>query len=131
MTLMSLKKCCIHCIFTSFLADNREEYLLQARLFFHVLHFCRREQFFQICKRAIGDDFAFMQNGNSIRELLGFIQILRGQEYRRAAVGKLFDGFPNLEARFGVKPGRWFVEENDLRFPDQAHGDVKPAAHTA
>jgi hypothetical protein len=48
--------------------------------------------------------------------LLGFIQLLRRQKYRRAIGGELFDSLPNLDARLGVKPGGRLVEENDLRF---------------
>src|SRR5664280_324806 len=133
MTLMSLKKYCLVASILLFLllADDCEKDLLQAWLFFNILHLCGREQLFQVCERAIGDNPALMQNGNLIGKLFRFLQILRGQEYRRAIIGKLFDSLPNLDARLGVKPGGRLVEENDLRFSYQAHGDVEPAAHTS
>ncbi|MNV94342.1 hypothetical protein D3C71_1891270 [compost metagenome] len=65
-----------------------------------------------------------------ICKLLGFFQILRGQEYRRAIIRKLFDCLPNLVASFGVKPGGRLIEKNKLRFSHKAHGNVEPAAHT-
>ena len=70
---------------------------------------------------------ASMQNG----KLLGFLQILRGQENRRAIISKLFDSLPNLNASFRVKSGGRLVEKDKLRFSHKAHGDVEPAAHTA
>src|SRR5664280_2608321 len=97
MTLMSLKKYCLVASMLLFLllADDCEEDLLQAWLFFNILHLCGREQLFQICKRAVRNNPALMQNGNSIGKLLGLLQILRGQEHRRAIIGKLFDSLPN------------------------------------
>src|SRR6266496_4159080 len=114
-----------------FLTDNREEYFLQARLFFNIFHLCGREQLFKLRECPVGDDPALMQNGNSIGKLFSLVQILCGQEYRRAIIGKLFDNLPNLDARLGVKPGGWLVKKNDLRFSYKTHGDVEPAAHPA
>ena len=72
-----------------------------------------------------------MQNGNSIGKLLGLFQILSGQKYRRAAFRKFLNNLPNLVARLGIKAVGRLVEENDLRFSYQAHGEVELAAHTA
>ena len=58
-----------------------------------------------------------MQNGNPIGKLFSFLQILRGQEYRRAVGSKFFDGLPDLEACLGVKPVGRLVKKNELRFP--------------
>src|SRR5688572_25739857 len=81
-TPMSLKTCLFIVPFSPF-TDDGEEYLLQGRLFFHILHLGGREQLFQVRERAVGDNFPFMQNGNPIGELFRLIQILRGQKYRR------------------------------------------------
>ncbi len=79
------EKVFIHCYLFLLFTDDCEEYLLQCRLFFHILHLCGREQLFQFRERAVGDNPALMQNGNSIGKLFSLLQILRGQEYRRAA----------------------------------------------
>ena len=42
-------------------------------MFFHILHLCGREQLFQIRECAVGDNFPFMQNGNSVGELFRFL----------------------------------------------------------
>src|SRR3546814_17155332 len=72
-----------------------------------------------------------MQNGNSIRKLFGFLQILGCQEYSRAISSKLFDDLPNLDTRFRIKTGGRFVKKNKRRVPDQTRGNVKTTTHTA
>ena len=72
-----------------------------------------------------------VQDGDPVRELFGFVEILRGQQDRRAAAGELLDGFPDLEPALRVESGRRLVEEDDRGRTDQAHGDVEPAGHAA
>src|SRR5690554_783754 len=111
--------------------DNCKEYFLQARLFFNILHLCWWKQFLQLRERTVSDNFPFMKNGNSISKLFSFLQILRGQEYRRTTACKFLDNLPDLDACLGIKPGGWLIEENKLRLSDKTHGDIEPATHTA
>ena len=110
-------------------ADDREENF-QCRSLLNVLHFRRREHRFEFGKRTGRDDFPLCRM--AIRSAsASFLQVLGRQQDGRAAAGKLLDGIPNFNSRFGVKPCRRFVEKNDGWRPDQAHGDVNPALHPA
>lgn len=57
------------------------------------------------CFLTVSIYFPFVQNGDLVGKMLGFLQILCGQEYGRAVIGKFFHSLPNLDARLGVKPG--------------------------
>ena len=97
-------------------ADDREENFLQCRSL-NVLHFRRREHRFEFGKRTGRDDFSAMQDGDTVRQSLSFLQVLGRQQDGRAAAGKLLDGIPNFNSRFGVKPCRRFVEKMTAGVP--------------
>src|SRR3546814_11922360 len=71
-----------------------------------------------------------MQNGNSIRKLFGFLQILGCQEYSRVISSKLFVDLPNLDTSFRIKTGGGFVKKTKRSAHDKTHGNVNPTTHT-
>ncbi|WP_425519860.1 hypothetical protein [Streptomyces yatensis] len=70
-----------------------------------------------------------MKDRDPVRQLLGLVQILRGEQHGRSVAGELLRRIPHLDARLGVKTGRRLVQEYHRRIPDEAHSDVQPAAH--
>src|SRR4030095_16418565 len=83
-------------------ADDGEEALLQGRLLLDVLDGGRREQLLELGQGAVGDDPALVQDRDPVGELFGLVQVLGGQQHRRALPGELLDRLPHLEARLGV-----------------------------
>jgi hypothetical protein len=80
---------------------------------------------------AFGDEGAVVQHGDAVGELVGFVEILRGQQDRDPVGGQASDDLPHGLAASRVEPGGGFVEEDDPWSPDQGHGQVEPAAHPA
>ena len=63
---------------------------------------------------ALGDDLARVDDPDPVGELVGLLQVLRGEEDRRALVVQLLDLLPDRLARDGVEAGGRLVEEEDL-----------------
>lgn len=91
----------------------------------------RREEGRKFGEGAVGDDATLVQDRDPVGELLGLLEVLRGQQHRGARFGELLDGLPDLNAGLRVQPGRGFVQEEDWRVTDQAHRDVESAPHSA
>jgi hypothetical protein len=72
-----------------------------------------------------------MQDRDPVGQLFCLVEVLGGEQHGRAHPGQVLHGGPHLEAGLRVEPGGRLVEEDDRRVPDQAHGDVQPAAHPA
>ena len=72
-----------------------------------------------------------MQDRDPVGELLGLLEVLRGQQHRGTRVGELLDGLPDLNAGLRVQPCRGFVQEEHRGVTDQAHRDVETAPHPA
>ena len=72
-----------------------------------------------------------MKNGDPICELLSLVEILRGEQNGGPLLGELLNDLPHVDARFGVEPRGRLIEEDHLRLPDQAHGDVQATAHAS
>jgi hypothetical protein len=86
---------------------------------------------FQLVGRALRDDPAAVEDGDPIGELVGLVEVLRGQEDGDAAGREIADAVPHLAAAARVEPGGGLVEEDHLRRPDQRHGQVEAPAHSA
>ena len=81
--------------------------------------------------RALGDDPAVVQHRDPVGQLVGLVQVLRGQEDRHAAGHELADDLPHGAAAARVQPGGRLVEEDQPRVADQGHGQVEAAPHAA
>ena len=62
---------------------------------------------------------------------VGFLEVLRGQQDRRAVTDQLLDGDPQGLAALGVQARRRLVEEEDGRIRHQGRGQVQPPPHAS
>src|SRR5687767_574204 len=104
-------------------ADDREEDVFETRLLLDVLDLGGREQLLELGEGAVRDDPALVQDRDPVREVLGLVQVLRGEQHRGALAGELSDGLPDLDPRLWIEPRRRLVEEQHRRVADQAHRD--------
>lgn len=90
-----------------------------------------RDQALELLRGAFGDHLAAIDQRDPVGQLVGLLQILRGEEDGGAARDQLADQPPDRATAARVEPGGRLVEEKHLRVADQAHRDVEPAAHAA
>ena len=86
--------------------DEREEDVFEARLLLDVLHLGRRHQRLELGERAVHEDPALVEDRDPVGELLGLVEVLRGEQDRGAAAGELADGLPHLQASLRGR-ARW------------------------
>jgi len=80
----------------------------------------------QLRRSALGDHLARCQHADSVRQVFGFVEIVRREEHRDAVVAQCFDQIPRLPARCGVKTGGRLVEKKQIRTPDDAQCQIDP-----
>ncbi len=68
---------------------------------------------------------------NLMGKVIGFLQVLGGQQRRRALGRQITDHLPHREASTRIKTGRWLVQEEDRWRDDQAGRQVEPPAHAS
>ena len=68
---------------------------------------------------------------DAVGELVGLLEVLRGEEHGRALGVQLRDLLPDRLAADRVEAGRRLVEEEHLGLVDERRGEVEPAAHPA
>jgi hypothetical protein len=81
--------------------------------------------------RALGDDPPVVDDRDPAGEPVGLVQVLRGQQDRRAVRDDRPDDVPDLAAAAWVQPGRGLVQEQQLRRVEDARGKVQPPPHAA
>src|SRR6266540_4526628 len=91
--------------------DDGEEDVLKGRLLLDVLDLGGREELLQLGEGAVGDDPALVEDRDPVGELFGLVQVLRGEQHRRALPGELFDAVPHFDASLRVEPGGRLVQE--------------------
>ena len=77
--------------------------------------------FLNLARRADGDDAAFIDDGHAVAELLGFFDVVGGQQDGALLAAQVQDEFVDFEAGLGVESGGGLVEEEDLRIVE--HGE--------
>ena len=77
------------------------------------------------------DDRACVDDDDLVGEVVGLLQVLRGEQHRGPVGGEGADHAPGVAPSRGVQTRRRFVEEHHRRSADQARGEVQPAAHAA
>ena len=85
----------------------------------------------QLVGGAAGDDLAAVEHGDHAGQLVGLLEVLRGQQDRHAVVGQVADGAPHLVAAARVQDGRRLVQDDQLRPVDHADREVEAPLHTA
>ena len=90
------------------------------------------DQALQFGRGALGDEPAPVEHGDPVGELVGFFEVLGGEEDRHAvAFDEFVDELPHHPPAARVKAGGGFVQEDDPGLADQRHGQVEPAPHAA
>ena len=80
---------------------------------------------------VLGDQEPVRDDPHAVGELVRLLQVLRGQEDRRAVVVQGLDLLPDRLAADRVEAGGRLVEEEDSRLVDERGRQVEPAAHPA
>ena len=80
---------------------------------------------------ALGDHVAVVDHDDLVREPVGLLEVLRGQQHGRALGDARLDRLPHAEAGARVEPGGRLVEEDHRRAEDERGGEVQPPAHAA
>ena len=84
----------------------------------------------QVCRCALGDEAALVQNADPVRELVGLLEVLGRQEDRHPQLGVESPNlFPHPGPAHRVQPGRWLVEKEDLRVVHQGGRQVEAPPH--
>ena len=81
--------------------------------------------------RPLGDHPPVVDHRDAVGELVGLLEILRGEEHGGAVPDQHPDDVPDLVAAPRVEAGGRLVEEQELRRDHEARGDVEPAPHAA
>ena len=85
----------------------------------------------ELGRGAAGDHAPAVDHRDAVGEPVGLLEVLGGEEQRRAVVDELAQDGPEGVARVRVEPGRRLVEEQHGRRRDQAGREVEPAPHAA
>ena len=82
-------------------------------------------------RRALGDQLPVVDDPDAVGELIGLLEVLRGEEDGRALVAQPAHLVPQRHARRRVQARGRLVEEEHLGLVDQRHREVEPPAHAA
>ena len=82
-------------------------------------------------RRALADDAPLVDDGQPIAQLVGFLEVLRGQEDGRPAPVDAAHLLPHGEPAGGVEAGGRLVEEEHLGLVHERRREVQAALHPA
>ena len=77
------------------------------------------------------DQLAAADDADAVGHLLGFLDVMGGEDDRRAVGAKLAHQVPHVAAKLDVDAGGRLVEEQDVGLVAQRLGDHHPALHPA
>ena len=80
---------------------------------------------------VVRDDPAVVDHRDRVGERVGLLQVLGGEQHRRAVGDQRADHVPHVLALGRVEPGGRLVQEDHVGGADQAGGQVEPPAHAA
>ena len=86
---------------------------------------------FELVARPLRDHAAVVDDGDLVRELIRFFEVLRRQQDRRALAAQVTDDLPDLVATPRIETRRRLVEEEHARLREQAGREVEPPSHAA
>ena len=78
---------------------------------------------------SLRDHSPVVDDRDTVGELVGLLQVLGGQQYRRPVSYEVADRPPDLVATAGVEPRRRLIEEEHARATDEARREVEAPAH--
>src|SRR5690606_12395617 len=80
--------------------------------------------------RAVGDGATVVDDHDVVGELVGLLQVLGGQQQRRAFPDQYGDDLPHRQAATGVQTGGGLIQEKHLGLRHQRASQVQAASHT-
>jgi hypothetical protein len=86
---------------------------------------------FQLVRRSSRDDLAMVDDHDVVGQLVGLVQVLRGEQDRDPVRDEAPDHRPHVGPAARVKPGRRLVQVQHPGIADQAGSQVQPAPHPA
>ena len=89
------------------------------------LGFARRTR--ELRRRPLANDLSLAQDGHSIRELFGLVEVVRRQEDRLAERAEGTNHLPRRASRRRIETGRRLVEEHEIRIPDERDAEIEPS----
>ena len=75
-----------------------------------------------------GDQTTGGEHADPIGQLLGFVEVVRGQQHGRAVVTERLDEVPRATTRRRIEAGGRLVEEQHVRPPEDPEREIDPAA---
>ena len=85
----------------------------------------------ELRRRALAHDHAVVDDRQPVAELVGLLEVLRGEEDRRAAAVDAPHLVPHGQPARGVEPGGRLVEEQHLGLVHERGREVEPPLHAA
>jgi hypothetical protein len=82
-------------------------------------------------RRPVRDHPPAVDHRDLIRELVGLLEVVRGQQHRRALGHEGAHDLPDLVAIAGILAGGRLVQEQHARREDEARREVEPSPHPA
>ena len=81
--------------------------------------------------RTVGNDLSLRHHRYPISQVLGFVEIMRGQHDRVAERSQIGDDIPTATARTRIEPCGGLVKKDQFGVADQTKSQVHPATLTA
>src|SRR4029077_20878112 len=72
----------------------------------------------EVARSALGDDAALVEYRDLVGQVVGFVEVLGGEEDGDAIGHQLADDVPHRAAAAWIEPGRRLVQEDDPRVAD-------------
>src|ERR687893_63897 len=101
------------------------------RIRLSIVHSHGADRCLELAARALGDHLPVVDHRYPVGQLVGLVEVLRGQQHGGALGDHAPDDLPDLVPAARVEPGRGLVEEDQFGGDDQARRDVDAPAHPA
>jgi hypothetical protein len=85
----------------------------------------------QLVGSAVGDDAAALEHRDAVCELVCLVEVLRGEQHRRAVADEAAHDVPHGVAAARVEARGRLVEEQHARGSDEGHREVEAPPHPA
>jgi hypothetical protein len=95
------------------------------------LHAVTADLSLELARRPLGDHEPSVDHSDPVREPVGFVQVLRGQEDSRPTGHQCPQRIPQVDPAPDVEAGRRLVEEEHRRPRDERGREVEAAAHAS
>ena len=91
----------------------------------------RAELVLQVRRGALGDHEPVVDDDDVVGEVVGLLEVLRGEQHGDPGGGEVLDHAPQLDPTLRVEAGGGLVEEQHRRSVHERGGEVEAPAHPA